>query len=427
MARKRFWAALCLLSATVAHAQSEPSEESRRAELLPTIRGATQCIAREVLKQPGVAEAAEAGRLAGLLARPIKACEAQVRSMISEHDRIYGPLTGQSFFDGPYTTDLPRAVLGRIKGELQRRASASAAREAPPRTREPAQPPARLPTDHGSESARSGGVSPSDGTRQPAASAPSPPWQETVAAEHARRRERLRDLTERRLRASPEFYEALITKAELPEEFGADVPVLRVVFPQRVFFDTDIDVVRPDAQRVIDVVADVLRSEHAHTAVFIAGHTDARGGDDYNFNLSVRRAESVARALERKGIPDTQFWRVGFGKAIPLAANTSDENMARNRRVEFLFARHAEALRTWLADRQGSVICSDSPDSTRAECQRSVAKSTTVEATAVGPAGMDKATIPITVVHREPVPLERGERNPVDLRDPPLEVGRPEK
>jgi outer membrane protein OmpA-like peptidoglycan-associated protein len=405
MARDFFLVVVGLLIAASAQAQPVPGGDTRRAELLPAIRGATNCISREVLKDSGAAEAVQAGRIDPLLPGPIKRCDAAMHFMIAEHDRIYGPATGQEFFQGPYLSDLPRAVTARVKQELQRQASAQTP---PPVARSEAKP--RTP----------------DEPRNPPAQ-PSRPWQETVAAEHASRKNRLQELTQKRLRASPEFYEALISKAELPEGFGVDVPVLRVVFPQRVFFDTDKDAIRTDAQQVIEVVADALKAERSTAAVFIAGHTDARGSDEYNFNLSVRRAESVARALERKGIPNVSYWRVGFGKAVPLVANTSEEGMARNRRVEFLFARQEEALRIWSTERQGSVICSESPESTRGECQKAIAKTTTVEAAPVGPAASEKQNIPITVVRREPVMLERIERRPIDLRDPPIEVGRPQR
>lgn len=217
-------------------------------------------------------------------------------------------------------------------------------------------------------------------------------WQETVQLEHRDRAARLRRLADRSLRASPRFYEERVGQAELPAGFRTDIPVLRVVFPQRVFFDTDRSDLRGEAEAVIDVVAEALRREASDTAVFIAGHTDDRGDDAYNYALSVRRAESVARALDRRGVRQASIWRVGFGEAIPLVPNTSDEAMGRNRRVEFLFGRKAEAVGVWLS-KQEAVVCADALARQREDCLKAFARLPRVEA-----APVVTGTIPRTLV-----------------------------
>jgi outer membrane protein OmpA-like peptidoglycan-associated protein len=207
-------------------------------------------------------------------------------------------------------------------------------------------------------------------------------WQETVQIEHRDRTERLRRLSDQALAASPRFFEERVSRGELPATFGTDIPVLRVVFPQRVFFDTDAFAVRAEAQAVIDVVAAALRREASDTAVFIAGHTDDRGSDAYNYALSVKRADSVAQALAARGVRQASVWRVGFGEAIPVVPNTSDTAMGRNRRVEFLFGRKAEAVGVWLA-KQETRVCAGAGESQRAECLRAFAALPRVEAAPV--------------------------------------------
>lgn len=70
-------------------------------------------------------------------------------------------------------------------------------------------------------------------------------------------------------------------------------------------------------------------------AIEIGGHTDSDGSGDANQRLSERRAASVGAYLSAKGIPAERMRVVGYGEAKPLVSNTSRENKAKNRRIEF--------------------------------------------------------------------------------------------
>ena len=69
--------------------------------------------------------------------------------------------------------------------------------------------------------------------------------------------------------------------------------------------------------------------------IAIEGHTDAEGSTEYNQRLSVRRAQAVVNYLIKAGADRQQFAAVGFGPARPAAPNDTEENMAKNRRIEF--------------------------------------------------------------------------------------------
>ena len=69
--------------------------------------------------------------------------------------------------------------------------------------------------------------------------------------------------------------------------------------------------------------------------IAIEGHTDADGSTEYNQRLSVRRARAVVTYLVKAGADRTQLEAVGFGPSRPAAPNDTEENMARNRRIEF--------------------------------------------------------------------------------------------
>jgi outer membrane protein OmpA-like peptidoglycan-associated protein len=143
------------------------------------------------------------------------------------------------------------------------------------------------------------------------------------------------------------FVRYTVDKAQLTG-FRSDMPILRVIFEERVFFDTDKSDVRAEAVPVLALVAETLRAKKGPVALFVAGHTDSRGTNEYNLKLSIQRAESVARALGSRGVGSASIWRVGFGKAIPLRRETTPQDMAYNRRVEFLIASQSAIIAAWV-------------------------------------------------------------------------------
>jgi hypothetical protein len=95
-------------------------DPARRRLALPSIRAATDCVAKEALNEPGLPQAFARGELAANLTGPLRRCAGPLRFMITEQDRIYGQGSGRGFFDGPYTEDLPRAIIARIGKTLAR-------------------------------------------------------------------------------------------------------------------------------------------------------------------------------------------------------------------------------------------------------------------------------------------------------------------
>jgi peptidoglycan-associated lipoprotein len=100
-----------------------------------------------------------------------------------------------------------------------------------------------------------------------------------------------------------------------------------------VYFDYDSFAIRPDYQGVIDAYARVLKADKAKKAA-IEGHTDERGGREYNLALGQKRAEAVRKALSLLGVPENQMEAVSFGKEKPAALGGSDAAMEKNRRAE---------------------------------------------------------------------------------------------
>jgi outer membrane protein OmpA-like peptidoglycan-associated protein len=104
--------------------------------------------------------------------------------------------------------------------------------------------------------------------------------------------------------------------------------------PSNVTFDVDKDQVTPQFQPVLNSVALVMK-KYNQTLLDVTGHTDSTGSDDYNLDLSNRRALSVANYLSQVGqIDGRRFAVAGFGEQRPIASNASTQGRTANRRVE---------------------------------------------------------------------------------------------
>jgi len=104
-----------------------------------------------------------------------------------------------------------------------------------------------------------------------------------------------------------------------------------------VLFDTGQSTLKPGAMSAINRLSTFL-SQNPQTKVLIEGHTDSRGGDDYNIALSERRARAVASELESRGITASQIQTLGRGKDMPVATNDTAAGRQQNRRVEIVFS-----------------------------------------------------------------------------------------
>ena len=103
--------------------------------------------------------------------------------------------------------------------------------------------------------------------------------------------------------------------------------------PSGISFDFNSAAVKPEFRPVLDQVAQTLAS-YQSTFVDISGHTDSIGSDAVNQRLSEQRAKAVADYLGYRGVNSARMATRGFGKAYPIASNTTEQGRADNRRVE---------------------------------------------------------------------------------------------
>lgn len=103
-----------------------------------------------------------------------------------------------------------------------------------------------------------------------------------------------------------------------------------------VYFDFDSFEVKPEAQAILDANARYLNANRTRR-VNLEGHTDERGGREYNLALGQKRAEAVRRALSLLGVPETQMEAVSFGEEKPAQTGLDEAAFSKNRRVELTY------------------------------------------------------------------------------------------
>ena len=108
---------------------------------------------------------------------------------------------------------------------------------------------------------------------------------------------------------------------------------IQVTFESGLLFDFNSDRVKPEAQKNLSNLAASL-GKYPNSSLLIVGHTDAVGSDQFNQGLSERRAVSAASYLIGQGVASSRLRTMGLGESEPVAANDSDANMAKNRRIE---------------------------------------------------------------------------------------------
>lgn len=121
---------------------------------------------------------------------------------------------------------------------------------------------------------------------------------------------------------------------------GAEVSVeekdgkqqLVVTMKSALMFETDSFSIT-HGQESLDGIAETL-NEFAESRLIVKGYTDSRGSEEYNLQLSQRRAEAVKNYLVAKQVAPSRITSVGFGESFPVASNDTESGRQQNRRVE---------------------------------------------------------------------------------------------
>ncbi len=103
---------------------------------------------------------------------------------------------------------------------------------------------------------------------------------------------------------------------------------------KNVYFDFDKTTLKSESYTELNKVVDLLK-QNSSLEIEIAGHTDNKGSDDYNLNLSQGRCQSVVDYIVSQGVESYRLTPRGYGEGKPIETNDTDDGRANNRRVEF--------------------------------------------------------------------------------------------
>lgn len=109
--------------------------------------------------------------------------------------------------------------------------------------------------------------------------------------------------------------------------------VLKLDLSSEVSFDYDSAALKPAFTSTLEKLANVI-NKYDRTIVHTIGHTDSTGSEQYNQDLSERRAHSVSNFLAARGVPYDRLRTEGMGELAPRATNDTEAGRQLNRRVE---------------------------------------------------------------------------------------------
>lgn len=108
---------------------------------------------------------------------------------------------------------------------------------------------------------------------------------------------------------------------------------IKITFDSGILFDVNRANLKDDSRAELTKLATIL-NKYDDTNILLAGHTDATGSDQYNLELSRRRAQSVSDYLSVQNVNSERFTVQGYGESDPIASNETADGRAQNRRVE---------------------------------------------------------------------------------------------
>jgi outer membrane protein OmpA-like peptidoglycan-associated protein len=108
---------------------------------------------------------------------------------------------------------------------------------------------------------------------------------------------------------------------------------IKITFDSGILFGFDSSELTPASKQNITELAKTL-IKYDDTEIIIEGHTDNKGTEEYNQELSEKRSASVSNLLTSMGVASSRISEVGYGEQMPVADNATEEGRTLNRRVE---------------------------------------------------------------------------------------------
>lgn len=116
----------------------------------------------------------------------------------------------------------------------------------------------------------------------------------------------------------------------------------QIVIADTIYFETNQAVIKPESHDLCRQIARLMIEHPEVLQVSVEGHADERGGDDFNLDLSTRRAAAVRAFLIANGVSPGRLVSTGWGEQKPIADGSDEAAWSQNRRVEFLVTSRAD-------------------------------------------------------------------------------------
>jgi outer membrane protein OmpA-like peptidoglycan-associated protein len=126
----------------------------------------------------------------------------------------------------------------------------------------------------------------------------------------------------------------VVSEQEMAQEF-AEALAVKPMAPQKfiLYFEADSPRLTPASTEDVGLVIKAINARESAEVVVI-GHTDRKGDEDYNYGLSLKRAERVKELLVFQGISELRIETISYGEGNPLIPTADDVAEPKNRRVE---------------------------------------------------------------------------------------------
>jgi outer membrane protein OmpA-like peptidoglycan-associated protein len=138
-----------------------------------------------------------------------------------------------------------------------------------------------------------------------------------------------------------ETYNGVDDEDGCPDRGRVIVTDTKIEILDKIYFEYDSDVIKSRSFPILDAIVATLNGNPDILEVEIQGHTDERGSDSYNLDLSDRRAKSVRRYLSEHGVDGGRLQAQGYGETQPIDPRSNERAWAKNRRVEFLILKRS--------------------------------------------------------------------------------------
>jgi len=139
----------------------------------------------------------------------------------------------------------------------------------------------------------------------------------------------------------PETYNGFEDEDGCPDRGRVVVTDTAIEILDMIYFEYDKAIIKPQSYPILDAVAATLQGNPSISLIEIQGHTDERGDDAYNLDLSDRRAHAVEKYLTDKGVDAKRLTAQGYGETQPIDRAHNETAWAKNRRVAFLILKRA--------------------------------------------------------------------------------------